>query len=267
MNLPTPCEAQIEREARRIFRKLLARGAHIAACEEGNEFALFVSARARRKSYLIEPAVMREFLARDWVRPRGTTPETWRISEAGEGWYLRLQAASDPYAAQHQARATKLIETEEGARRVLVNEGESPLGWLRRRRLIAPVHYEAGERLRRDYTIAQLTPRLGVDLTAPIVFGRRGAKIETNLSETVIDAKRRFRAAMSAAGPGLADILFDVCCHLSRLEDVEHAKDWPRRSARVVLDIALDRLALHYGLRITAHARGRVRAWAAEPAE
>jgi hypothetical protein len=261
------CEAQIEREARRIFRKMLTRGAHIGACEEGTDFALFVSERARKRSYLIEAEVMREFLARDWLRGRGTTPESWRLSSAGEGWYLRHQAASEPYAAQHQARVTKLIETETGTRRVLFNEGESPLGWLKRRRLIAPAHFEAGERLRRDFTLAQLTPRLGVDLSVPIVLGQRGAKSDSNLSDTVLDAERRFGRAMAAVGPGLSDILFDVCCHLSRLEEIENAKDWPRRSAKVVLDIALERLARHYGMVVTGRPHARMRAWAAEPAE
>lgn len=267
MTRARPCEAQIAREARRVFRKLVARGAYIAAGEEGDRFALFVSERARKRSYLVEADMMREFLARDWLKPCGTVPETWRLSAAGEGWYLRAQAQSDPFSVQHQARAKKLIQAPDGARRVTVNEGESPLGWLRRRKLIAHAQFEAGERLRRDYTIAQMTPRLGVDFSTPMVLGRRGARTETTLNETVLDARRRFRAAMAAVGPGLADILFDVCCHLTGLEDVELSKDWPRRSAKVVLDIALDRLAHHYGLGMTAGGRRRMRAWQAEPAE
>ena len=258
-----PSEMQVAREARRIFRKLFAPGAHIGAHPQTG-FALFVGEGARAGRYALDAAMLREFLARDWLRPRGTVPESWRLSAAGEGWYLRAQAQSEPFAAQHQARAEKLIETAQGARRVTINEGESPLGWLRRRRLIDQAQFEAGERLRRDFTLAQLSPRLGVDFTAPIVLGRRGAKSETSLSDTVLAAKQRFRAALIAVGPGLADLLFDVCCHLIGLGEVEQAKDWPRRSAKVVLDIALDRLALHYGLTITATARARTRSWQAE---
>ncbi len=258
------CEAQLAREARRVFRKLVAPGAYIVACSEGRDFALFVSERSRKRSYTVEAEVMRAFLAQDWLRPSGTVPERWRLSAAGEGWYLRAQAKIAPFAAQHQARREKRIETADGARRVTVNEGESPLGWLRRRRRIDQAQFEAGERLRRDYTIAQLTPRLGVDFTAPIAPGRRGGHSQATLSQAVLDAKSRFRAAMAAVGPGLADVLFDVCCFLSRLEEIEQARAWPRRSAKVVLDIALDRLATHYGLRITAAPRGRMRAWSAE---
>lgn len=258
-------EAEVAREARRIFRKLAAPGAHLAPCEDG--YALFGSARARRHTLVVDPGLMGELQRRDWLKPRGTKPESWHLSAAGEGWYLRAQALTQPFAAQHQARVEKLIETGAGTRRVIVNEGESPLGWLRRRRLIDPAQFQAGERLRRDFTIAQLSPRLGVDLTAPIVLGRRGIRTESSLSEAVLEAKRRFRAAMAAAGPGLADTLFDVCCHLAGLEDVERDRNWPKRSARVVLQIALDRLAAHYGLAITARGHAPMRAWQADPAE
>lgn len=258
-------DAEVAREGRRIFRKLSAEGAHLAPCEGG--YALFAGPRARRRTLVVDAGLMGEFQRRDWLRPRGTEPESWRLSEAGEGWYLRTQALAQPFAAQHQARVERLIETASGRHRVTVNEGESPLGWLRRRRLIDPAQFQAGERLRRDFTIAQLTPRLGVDLTAPIVLGRRGIRAETTLSEAVLEAKRRFRAAMIAVGPGLADTLFDVCCHLAGLEDVERDRNWPKRSARVVLQIALDRLAAHYGLTITARAHAPIRAWQADPAE
>ena len=256
------CEAEVEREARRIFRKLLSSGAHLARTDRG--YALFASERARRRTLSVDADLFAAFRARGWLRPHESGAERWQLSEAGEGWYLRTRALTEPFAAQHQARAQRLIETAEGTRRVTINEGESPLGWLRRRRLIDPAQFEAGERLRRDYTLAQLSPRLGVDFTAPIVLGRRGARMETTLSETVLDAKRRFRRAMAAVGPGLADPLFDICCHLTGLEEVERDKNWPKRSARVVLVIALDRLAVHYGLVMTVRRHARTRAWQAE---
>ncbi|HEY5239353.1 MAG TPA: DUF6456 domain-containing protein, partial [Rhizomicrobium sp.] len=99
---------------------------------------------------------------------------------------------------------------------------------------------------------------------APLVGGRRAAKATAPLAETTLAAKQRFAQAMSAVGPGLSDLLFDVCCHLVGLEMAERAKGWPQRSAKVVLQIALDRLALHYGLRVTGPQRAMVRNWRAE---
>jgi len=262
MSAPLLAACEVEREGRRVLRKLMASGAFLAP--DGDGFALMTSARARRRTLSVEAHLVCEFLRRDWLRPRGSTPETYRLSDAGEGWYLRAVAENEPFAAQHQLRREASIETAEGRRRVTVNAGESPLDWLRQRRRIDAAQFEAGERLRRDFTIAQLTPRLGVDLSSPMVLGRRGLKTGAPLSDSVLAAKARFRAAMAAMGPGLSDLLFDVCCHLIGLEDVERAHEWPRRSAKVVLDIALNRLALHYGLRMRARAHARTRSWRAE---
>src|SRR5262249_50519904 len=183
-------------------------------------------------------------------------------SAPGAGWYLRTLADGDPFAAQHQLRAHRMVVDAEGVERTVVaNEAESPLTRLRARCLIDATQCEAGERLRRDFTLAQLAPRLGVDLTAPVVLGRRGAARSETLTETVLAAKQRFSRAMRTVGPGLSDLLFDVCCHLIGLEDAEQSFGWPSRTGRVVLAIALDRLALHYGMAIAGPQRAPIRSW------
>ena len=55
-------------------------------------------------------------------------------------------------------------------------------------------------------------------------------------------------AATDATGPGLSDVLWRVVCADERLPEAERALGWPARAGRVVLGIALDRLADHYGL-------------------
>jgi hypothetical protein len=169
----------------------------------------------------------------------------------------------DRFARQHQLRARRRITDPDGKETVVtVDEAESPLARLRHRKYTDDVQFDAGERLRRDFTLARIAPRLGVDLTAPIVRKARGQKSEPVLSDMVLAAKQRFTAAMRAAGPGLNDLLFDVCCELRGLEEAERTKGWPARSAKVVLIIGLDRLADHYGLR--ARGRARLRGWQME---
>ena len=170
------------------------------------------------------------------------------------------------FAARHQLLAKRRMMNQEGKEiLVTVNEAESPLARLRLRRSIDGTQFEAGERLRRDFTLAGLSPRLGVDLTSPLLPRARGQMMQAPLSDMVLAAKQRFSAAMRAVGPGLNDLLFDVCCHLRGLSEAERAKRWPARSGKVVLAIALDRLAEHYGLRVRG--RAKLRSWRMEDGE
>jgi hypothetical protein len=253
-------ESEMAREARKILRKLVA-GAHLQLDENGRYGVVARARAARHAKTKLDASLAAAMRAKGWLAAQDGGRLV--LTEAGEGWYARAHAESDPFAAQHQLRQSRIISDEQGReRRVVVNAAESPLTWMCQRKLIGEVQCQAGERLRRDYTLAQLSPRLGVDLSAPVVFGRRAQKTEL-LSDTVLAAKQRFAAAMRAAGPGLADILFDICCHLSGLEESERARGWPRASAKVVLKIALDRLAQHYGM-VFAPRPARLRAWAME---
>jgi hypothetical protein len=64
----------------------------------------------------------------------------------------------------------------------------------------------------------------------------------------MLDARRRVEAALAAAGPGLATIVERVVCEGEGLATAERAMGWPARAGKVVLAIALDRLAAHYRL-------------------
>ena len=253
---------EIEREARRVFRKLMAPGAHLVP--QGGDAWRLVS-REELNAARIAPlaaATVQAFARRGWLKRAGAAG-TYVLSDAGRGWFERATESGDPFEAQHQLRRTRLVKDAQGIeRRVTVDESESPLARLKQRGLLDGAQFDAGEKLRRDFTLAQLMPRLGVDYSAATVLGRRGQKNEGEFTDMVIAAKQRFANAMRAVGPGLSDLLFDVCCHLRGLEDAERANAWPSRSARVVLAIALDRLADHYGMR--AATRGKMRAWAME---
>ena len=136
-----------------------------------------------------------------------------------------------------------------GGRSVTVNLAESPLTWLRSRGHVDARQYEAGERLRADYETASLGPRVTMAWDpAPSARGARSAPEAMDPTLAGLSAKRRFDAAILSAGPGLKDVLWRVVCAGEGLAVAEKGLGWPARAGKLVLGLALDRLADHYGL-------------------
>jgi hypothetical protein len=185
-------------------------------------------------------------------------------------------AEVDPFRAQHMTLAARVIDTGHGAQSVTMDDAESPLAWLARRRgrdgraMIAPHQLQAGERLRSDFTRAHMMPRTTSNWSSPISSGRRGeaGNRAGDFTDAMIASRQRVNQALDAVGPEFSGLLIDLCCFLKGLEDIERDRGWPARSAKVVLQLGLDRLARHYGY--MAQAKGRsdapIRTWLAEGA-
>lgn len=133
------------------------------------------------------------------------------------------------------------------SRTVTVNLAESPLTWLHARGHLTDRQFTAGERLRADYERAQLSPSLTMRWDAVRITGTADRGLTA--SERQIAARARFDAAMAHAGNGLSDILWRVACAGEGLPAAEKALDWPARSGKLVLRIALDRIAEYYRIR------------------
>jgi hypothetical protein len=132
-------------------------------------------------------------------------------------------------------------------RSVTVNTTESPLGWLLARGYVSQRQFDAGERLRADWERGQLAPRVTMAWdAAPVARGRGGSAPKPDLSGAQMDARRRFEDAIAFAGPGLSDILWRVVCAGEGMRDAETALGWPARAGKLVLTLALDRLANYY---------------------
>lgn len=129
-------------------------------------------------------------------------------------------------------------------RSVTVNLAESPLTWLHSRGHLTDRQYEAGERLRADWERAQLAP--GITMRWDVVRSKGSGDQGLNATERQLAAKARFEGAVAAAGPDLSDILWRVVCAGEGLPTAEKALAWPVRSGKLVLRIALDRVAGFY---------------------
>ena len=155
--------------------------------------------------------------------------------------------AERPLPRDGKERSTR--SAKRAARSVTVNLAESPLGWLKARGLVSDRQFDAGEALRADWERALLGPRVTMRWDVPPPDkGARAASAAAAPTLAQVAAKRRFEAAVDKAGPGLADVLWRVVCAGEGMRDAERALDWPARAGRVILGLALDRLANHYRL-------------------
>lgn len=138
----------------------------------------------------------------------------------------------------------QMIEDPQGrAQKILVNLGESPLSWLHARGHLNERLYLAGDRLRTDWEKAGLGARVTMRWdAAPRNAG--GQPIDPTVAQ--LSARDRFDGAIRAAGPGLADILWRVVCAGEGLVAAEKALGWPSRAGKLVLTLALDRVAGWY---------------------
>ena len=129
-------------------------------------------------------------------------------------------------------------------RTVTVNLAESPLVWLHARGHLSDRLLDAGEALRADYERAQLSPNVTMrwDPVRVKSTGERGL----SASERQVAARQRFDGAIKAAGCGLEDILWRVVCAGEALPEAEKTLGWPARSGKLVLRIALERVAEFY---------------------
>lgn len=178
------------------------------------------------------------------------------LTDLGTVAAARLLAGSDRFQEQHRDIEIVPAEVEGRVCGVAVNRAESPLAQLMRRStktgapFLSQIEYEAGERLRADYTRGQIMPRLGANWVASVSSGRRGGPGgAAELTESALAARQRVERAIEAVGPELAGVLVDICCFLKGLELVERERGWPVRSAKLMLKAGLSGLARHYRMR------------------
>jgi hypothetical protein len=157
-------------------------------------------------------------------------------------------AAPQPHS-QTEYRSAPHPDDSASRRRVTVNMAENPLSWLHSRGLLTDRQVAAGGQLHADFIRAGLNASVTMRWDAPPPDGSpRSARSADHGTIGRMDAKRRFDAAMDAVGAGLADICWRVICAGEGMAGAERAMGWPSRSGRIILTLALDRLADFYRL-------------------
>jgi hypothetical protein len=263
----------LSRAATRLLAGLAEPGAYAAA--DPTEGGMLVLRRERAGVSLgggrFPMTAARELLGHDLIEPvEGRARPAFRLSKPGMAHLKRQDAAAGAadsdaaFAAQHRDLVTERIDVEGRRIEVVLNACESPLDWLSRRKdaagqpLIDAACHEAGERLRRDLTLAAMLPRVTANWDAAVADKTRDApRNPAAATDAAVAARQRVGEAIDAVGSDLGGLLIDLCGFLKGLAQIERERGWPARSAKVAARLALARLAEHYGL--AREARGPMR--------
>ncbi len=263
-----PDDETFEVEARRVLRRLCEPGAVLAVASEMDKAVVVrdMAGGGTTRTAVVERAVAQALAVKDWIAciEPGRVAR-YRITPAGRAALGRMLAAQENAA---QGAAQGFAEAQSGfdgpgmapgaadaARgKPRFAPGDSPMAALARRRDRDGVAFlgadlvAAGERLREDFELAQMGPRVTANwehvLSGAIDGGRGGAGADAMGGSAA--ARARVEAALRDLGPGLGDVALRCCCHLEGLEQAEQAMGWSARSGKIVLRIALQRLKRHY---------------------
>ena len=266
-------DPRIDREARRILRRLCEKGAFLAVAptmEKAVVLREVVPGKTNRIA-VVDRDVAHAFALQEWITcSKAGKIACYAISPVGRAALKRLLTeervgrgprelaggfaeAQAPFQEQHRFFAERVVHDGTGERKLRFNLAESPLSVLGRKRDKGGAAYlsadliEAGERLREDFELAQMGPRIAQNWERFLTAGGRSDLSQgRGPGEGPTKARSRVAHALEALGPGLSDIVFRVCCFLEGLETAEKRLGWSARSGKVVLKIGLERLAAHY---------------------
>ncbi|MEL7048392.1 MAG: DUF6456 domain-containing protein, partial [Pseudomonadota bacterium] len=247
----------------------------------GGRIDLKGQGHARSRNAEVSQMRLEPRLVRDWDRMGWVTPSECgrglRLSEGGRRHLKRLmsrgggnddnvaqtvstmgQVRSQTNAASRSGTVRQAaIGSADGSRKPqLVGAGDDcSLRRLQRLRqpngqpLLSAGEYSAGERLHADFVAGQMDAKTTMSWGPTSGTAGKGSwhDHEMSVGERALAARERVRHALRAVGPDFSGALFDVCCLDVGITDVEARYDWPRRSGKVVMRLALRALGRHYG--------------------
>lgn len=246
-----------EKKLRQVLRRLVEPGA-VLATTDGIETAIVT--RDDIRTAVLGRDMAETMALRGWIAQTRSVGRIQRYvpTPAGRAVLRRMLKGESiggevaDHADQHRLWGERVLDDPKDgrSRRTRVNLAESPLQVLARRSdangqpFLSPGMVAAGERLREDFELAQMGPRVTQNwegfLTAGIDAGARG------FSGGSGTARERVGAALRDLGPELGDVALRVCCFLEGLEMTERRLGWPARSGKLGLKLALIRLERHY---------------------
>ncbi len=260
-------ETSLTRESSRILRRLAEPGAILAIAPDMDKAAVLRDLPDGRslRTAVLERSVAQAFALKGWIACRKTgRVSSYELTAAGRSELKRMAEedgrqrrgmaeAAASFGDQHRVWGEREVMDDGGPRRVRYNLAESPVALLGRRLdrdgkpFLEPDLVDAAERLREDFELAQMGPRVAQNWDRFLTGGDRGSfQPDSGIAEGPGRARDRVAAALRDLGPGLGDVALRCCCFLEGLEVAEKRMGWAARSGKIVLRIALMRLKRHY---------------------
>jgi len=275
LDMPTSSKiatsTEINREARRILRRLCEHGAFLAVSDTMKMAAVMrvVTPGKPVRTAVVERRIAQTFALQDWIkRDQAGRISRYHITTVGKAALKRLllkdpaanneagfDEAQSPFQEQHKVWGERTVYAgaERRKKRMRCNLAESPVTALGRRKdadgepFLSSEMIMAGERLREDFEMAQMGPRITQNWDRFLTNVRAsGSPADNAPAAGPMSARSRVSDALADLGPGLGDIALRCCCFLEGMEAAEKRLGWSSRSGKVVLRIALQRLKSYY---------------------
>lgn len=185
-------------------------------------------------------------------------------TDNAQNWHHRFcradnvpDALDNRFAYQHwQLEEREIFDADGDIIIVQANVENSPLLVLFRQkddagqRFLSQAEFAAGEKFRQTYEVSAMGQMRSAnwDSIRQSRSSMRGNFAGDDLHIRALDAKRQVMDALSAVGPVMDRLLFAFLVREQNLGRVERGLHWPKSSGKIILKIALARLANHYGL-------------------
>ena len=267
-----PDETTLKRDATRILRALIQKGAVLAVVPDVETAIVVVESKdGRPRQTATVPRRVAEAMAlQKWIECANTgkvaryyITQSGRIAlrgflaeqESQQAGFSEAPAGFQDAKAQGSGRKSGLqcIPGGKQPRKKRAPGAESPLQVLARRReksgkpYLSPDLVFVGERLRMDFELAMLENPIGPgwDAIMNAPSGRAGSTGQ-GPDMRQAEARKRLENALKYLGPELGDMALIACCQQLGMEHAEKQLTMPARSGKYVLRIALNMLARHY---------------------
>ena len=255
-------ELRLKSEARRVLRRLCEVGALLAVSADMDKAVVVRDTGIGQtlRTAVVERQVAEAMALKGWVACDSPGRiARYHITATGRNALSLMLAEAENQASGFgdgpvmvPGRAVSRPASGASGRRARYGMVDSPLVALARRRdkdgsrFLTSDLVRAGERLREDFELAQMAPRVTQNWDHFLSHVDDQASPSVSRGYDAEAARLRVLEALRELGPGLGDVVLRCCCYMEGLERAEKKMGWSARSGKIVLRIALQRLKRHY---------------------